>query len=140
MIIAAQMTADRVAITVSSLCAVHCLLTPAFLILTSGFISLSVNNELIHSYILMVAIPVSVVALTLGQRNHRTVAIFMIGLLGLVVLSTAWFLGEPRIGEYGEKALTVLGSILVVYAHYRNYCICRQINCDCCLAQDSEKG
>ena len=131
MIINAQMTADRVAISVSALCAIHCLFTPAFLILTSGFLSLSIDNELIHLYVLLVAIPVSLLALFLGQRNHKTFLIFIMGLSGLLVLSTAYLLGGNILGEYGEKAFTVLGSILVAYAHMRNYRTCRRINCDC---------
>ncbi len=139
MIITAQMTADRVAISVSALCAIHCLFTPVFLIMTSGVLPLSIDNELIHLYVLMVAIPFSLVALTLGQRNHKTVKIFVLGLFGLTALSAAWFLGEPMVGEYGEKVLTVLGSILVVYAHIRNYRRCRAVNCDCCHEDISEK-
>ena len=139
MIITAQITADRVAISVSALCAIHCLFTPALLIMISGVLPLSIDNELIHFFVLMAAIPVSFVALALGQRNHKTATIFVLGVFGLTVLSAAWFLGEANLGEYGEKALTVLGSILVVYAHIRNYRRCRAVNCDCCHEDISGK-
>ena len=34
-------------------------------------------------------------------------------------------------GEIGEKSLTVLGSLFVIYAHYKNHQICKELDCDC---------
>ena len=31
----------------------------------------------------------------------------------------------------GEKSLTLLGSLFVIYAHYKNHQICKELNCDC---------
>jgi hypothetical protein len=33
--------------------------------------------------------------------------------------------------EFGEKALTFLGSALVIYAHFSNYQTCKSIDCSC---------
>jgi hypothetical protein len=27
--------------------------------------------------------------------------------------------------------LTMIGSLTVIYCHYRNYKICKEVNCDC---------
>jgi len=52
-------------------------------------------------------------------------------LSGLAVLVTAVLLGEAIIGEAGEKTLTFFGSMLVVFAHYRNHQVCKELECSC---------
>jgi len=44
--------ADKFAAGLSIACALHCLLVPSFLIVTSGALALSIDNELIHWAIL----------------------------------------------------------------------------------------
>ena len=86
-----QLTTDKFAGTVSLVCALQCLLMPSFFIATSGLVSLSIDNEFVHSIILLIAVPVSLFAL-LGLKNHKNKLIFLIGMLGLVVLVAAFFL------------------------------------------------
>ena len=126
-----QTTTDKFAITLSLTCAVHCFFSPSFLILTSGFLSFSVDNEFIHTLILLVAAPVSICALVVGYRNHKTFSFIPVGVLGLLMLFSAVLLGESMLGEFGEKAWTLLGSILVAYSHFKNYKICETLDCSC---------
>ena len=126
-----QTTTDKFAITLSLTCAVHCFFSPSFLILTSGFLSFSINNEFIHTLILLVAAPVSIYALVVGYRNHKTLSFLPVGVLGLLMLLSAVLLGESMLGEFGEKAWTLLGSILVAYSHFKNYKICKTLDCSC---------
>ena len=58
-----QVKADKLSITLSLACMIHCLLMPSFLILTSGFLALSIDNELIHKVFLIIVLPVSLYAL-----------------------------------------------------------------------------
>ena len=115
-----QTTTDKFAITLSLTCAVHCFFSPSFLILTSGFLSFSINNEFIHTLILLVAAPVSIYALVGGYRNHKTFSFIPVGVLGLLMLFSAVLLGESMLGEFGEKSLTLLGSILIAYSQFKN--------------------
>ena len=48
-----------------------------------------------------------------------------------MILCAAVFIGEPFYGEMGERLFTLAGSILVVFAHYKNHQICKEINCEC---------
>ena len=127
-----QETTDKLAGSLSLLCALHCLFMPSFLILTSGFLSFSIDNEFLHFIILLFAVPVSVYALIQGLKNHKELFIFIIGLCGLSVLSTAYYLGEAALGETLEKTLTVAGSLIIVFAHYRNHQACKALECDSC--------
>ena len=126
-----QYTTDKFAMALSLACAAHCFFTPSFLILTSGFLSFSINNEFIHTLILLVAAPVSICALVVGYRNHKTFSFIPVGVLGLLMLLSAVLLGESMLGEFGEKAWTLLGSILVAYSHFKNYKICKTLDCSC---------
>ena len=127
-----QLTTDKFAGTVSLVCALQCLLMPSFFIATSGLISLSIDNEFVHSMILLIAVPVSLFALFLGLKNHQNKLIFLIGLLGLTVLIAAFFFAKVLFGENEEILFTVLGSMMVIYAHYKNHETCKELQCKSC--------
>ena len=81
---------DKFAAGLSIACALHCLLVPSFLIVSSGALALSIDNELIHWTILFLAIPVSIYALVTGVSNHNDYAVFLVGLAGLgTIFATA---------------------------------------------------
>ena len=128
-----QEYSDKTAISLSALCLVHCLLVPSFLVFLSGYISLSYNNELIHYAILFLAIPVSIYALITGVKNHNSYSYLYVGLLGILTLILAVTLGVQMWGEAGEKILTTVGALLVAISHFKNYRLCREVECDSCL-------
>ena len=127
-----QEYSDKTAISLSALCLVHCLLVPSFLVFLSGYISLSYNNELIHYAILFIAIPVSIYALIAGVKNHSSYTYLYVGLLGILTLILAVTLGVQIWGEAGEKILTTIGALLVAISHFKNYRLCREVECDSC--------
>ena len=125
-----QLFTDKLAISLSAICVLHCLFMPSFLILSSWFAAFSIDNEFIHYAILIVAIPVSAFALIRGFKNHKKLSYFVYGFFGLFLLAFA-VLAAGITGEIGEKSLTLLGSLFVIYAHYNNHQICKELNCDC---------
>ena len=127
-----QLTTDKFAGTVSLVCALQCLFMPSFFIATSGIVSLSIDNEFVHSIILFIAVPVSLFALLLGLENHKNKLIFLIGVLGLAVLIVAFLFAKTFFGENEEILFTVLGSMMVIYAHYQNHQTCKVIQCKSC--------
>ncbi len=122
---------DGVAISLSFLCVVHCLFTPSFIILAPSFLAFSLDNEFIHYLIILLAIPISLYALTSGYRAHDRISFLFMGVFGLSILFLAILMGENILGEYGEKGLTVLGSIIVAFSHFKNLKICKELDCDC---------
>tara|TARA_B100000674_G_scaffold493656_1_gene516442 strand:+ start:1051 stop:1449 length:399 start_codon:yes stop_codon:yes gene_type:complete len=127
-----QEYSDKTAISLSVICLMHCLLMPSFLVLLSGYVSLSYNNELVHYAILFLAIPISFYALLTGAKNHKSYTYLVWGLIGLLTLIFAVTLGVQLWGEFGEKLITSMGAILVAFSHYKNYKLCREANCDTC--------
>ena len=121
---------DKFAAGLSIACALHCLLVPSFFIVTSGALTLSIDNEFIHWAILFLAIPISTYALISGVSNHNDYGVFLIGLAGLGVLITT-ALSESFLTETSVTIFTLLGSALVVYAHTRNFQLCKELDCDC---------
>ena len=121
---------DKLAVGLSIACALHCLLVPSFLIITSGAVALSIDNELIHWVILFLAIPISVYALVTGIFNHNDYVVFLVGMAGLGVL-TATALSESILTETFVIIFTLVGSALVVYAHTKNFQLCKELDCDC---------
>jgi FtsH-binding integral membrane protein len=104
---------------------------PSFLILTSGFLAISIDNELIHKVFLIIVLPVSLYALISGYKNHKISSYLYLGISGLWLLIFAVFFGEGVFGEFAEKSLTLIGSIVVAYSHYKKYQACRELACDC---------
>ena len=127
-----QEYSDKTAISLSALCLVHCLLVPSFLVFLSGYVSLSYNNELIHYAILFIAIPVSFYALIIGVRNHKSYRFLYLGLTGIISLILAVTLGAQMWGEMGEKVLTTVGALLGAISHFKNYRLCREVECADC--------
>ena len=127
-----QEFSDKTAISLSAICLAHCLLVPSFLVLLSGYLSISYDNELIHYVTLFLAIPVSIYALITGVRNHRTYQYLAMGFVGLFFLIFAVTLGVQIWGELGEKGLTAIGASLVALSHFKNYRLCRKIDCEEC--------
>ena len=129
----AQMTSDKLAISLSAACVIHCLFAPTLIIFAYSFLSFSVESELVHYIILILALPISVLALILGYRNHKVLSFLVIGIAGLSLMLLAVLLGEGT----SEKVLTVIGSCTVAYAHYKNHKVCKELECNCHDKQNS---
>jgi|TARA_B110000459_G_scaffold201326_1_gene251756 hypothetical protein len=126
-----QLKTDKFAMTLSLVCVAHCFFVPSFIILTSSFLSFSIDNEFIHKAIVLIAVPVSIYALTLGYRNHKTTSFIPAGIFGLLTLIVAVLLGENILGESGERGLTLFGSVVIAYSHFRNHQVCKKLDCSC---------
>ena len=114
----------------SAMCMIHCLFAPSLIILSYSSLALTVESELIHKAILLLTIPVSIFAISLGYKNHSNNSIIYTGIAGLTILISALLIGES-IGENAGLILTTIGSLMVIACHYRNYRICKKVNCDC---------
>ena len=125
-----QESLDRVAVGLSGLCALHCLVTPLgivfFPILAASFGS----DERFHLGFAMLVLPSSALALVLGCRRHRDAGVLGLGVIGLVtlLLLAAW--GHAIFGEIWERVATAGASTVVAIAHVRNYRLCRRDACE----------
>ncbi len=126
-----QQITDKLSISLSLLCAIHCLAVPVMLALLPGFAALQLDNEAFHSWMLWAVIPASIYALTMGCKQHKRLRLLVVGGAGLILMILAVILAEEIIGESGEKILTLLGASLVAAGHYWNFRLCRHQDCAC---------
>ena len=80
---------DKLAVSTSTFCAIHCLCLPIFLGFFPALGTTLFGEELFHVLLLWLVIPLSLVALSLGCRRHRDVLVAAIGLVGLISLILA---------------------------------------------------
>ena len=125
-----QILSDKFAMSFSMLCLMHCLFAPALIVLSYSSLAITIESELVHKIILLLTIPISIFAITLGYKNHLNNSIIFIGISGLTILVAALLIGE-KINENTELILTTIGSMLLIFCHYKNYKICKKIYCDC---------
>ena len=122
----AQATADRLSIGLSMACAIHCLVTRVLLAFLPSIAALQLNTELFHLWMVIVVIPVSVYALTLGCKRHKRYRVLASGIVGIALLVSAIALYE-HVGELAEKILNVLGAFFVAIGHLSNYRLCQKL-------------
>lgn len=123
---------DRIAITVSMLCAIHCLLLPILLVALPALSTTIIADEVVHLVLVVVAIPFSLFALTLGCKLHQRKSFIAIGVFGLVLMLLALVSENLGFWHDAERVLTLSGALVVAFAHLRNFKLCRQVeDCSC---------
>lgn len=121
-----QALTDKFSISLSILCAIHCLALPLLLVALPSLGALQLQNEAFHIWMLIAVIPISIYALTMGCKKHQRYRLFLWGFSGLTLMILAVLLNHELLGESGEKALTLLGAVFVVIAHWGNFKRCQQ--------------
>ncbi len=113
-----QSLLDSIAIGASFACLIHCLAMPFFFAAIPALSEVFGTPELVHIIMLMIALPVSAMALVSGYRGHGAVFPAILGVTGLclMIMAVAW----PQ-REFSETGLTVLGSILLALGHFGNW-------------------
>jgi hypothetical protein len=106
---------DRIAITLSGLCIVHCLATAVLLALVSAAGS-ALGNPMIHEVGLTFAMLLGAVALGRGVIEHGFMMPSAVGAVGLGVMAGALTL--PHDGS--EALYTVIGVGILALGHQLN--------------------
>jgi len=124
-------TLDKFAILLSGVCLLHCLLTPTLITLLPVMYSANlVNDELFHQLLLWLVLPTSFIALFLGCRNHKQLAIVATGIVGISILVAVAVLGHELFSNIGEKIATSAGGLVLALSHFLNYRACQDDVCD----------
>ena len=106
--------ADKIAISLSSLCVMHCFLTPLLLVSAPSVAMLGLDSEWFHIWMVIGVLPISLYALNRGCKEHKQSSFFRLGVVGILLLVSALFVEDKLFGEAGEKILTLLGSVCIV--------------------------
>ena len=149
---------DRVAITMSVVCAIHCLITPIILVALPIIASTFWVHEDFHLWMLFLVIPTTSLAVFTGCRKHKDRWVMTFAIVGLSLLITALITemtgmasgctgcsacsgpaeqtttGADAKGFLGNTVpyyalVNTLGGLFLVAGHGRNFWLCRKAEC-----------
>ncbi len=128
-----QKIIDNLGITISSVCAIHCVLLPAiFIIAPYSFLA---SHEF-HEALIYFILPCAAIAFVLGCRKHGDLKVAVMGTLGVMLLASSLLFHEIfHAEEHSEELITVLitiaGSVMLILSHLRNRKLCLQEDYAC---------
>lgn len=112
---------DRIAIALSGLCILHCLAVPLIAaVLPIAFVSVGSETHF-HEVLLWGVVPTSLIGFGLGLRYHRRFWIPVVGGIGLAIVAFAAIVAHEQWQWWQELLLSMLGSVLLVVAHWHNF-------------------
>lgn len=112
---------DRIGISASLLCVLHCLATPA-LVLFMPILNETVSSHVFHHIIVWVVVPLAVWALLNGYRLHHQRRVLVLGLIGIALIFAAhYFEHQHKL----EVALMIVAGLVLAAAHLTNLRACR---------------
>ncbi|MGI9205259.1 MAG: MerC domain-containing protein [Woeseiaceae bacterium] len=115
---------DKIAVGLSGLCLLHCLLLP-FVVAVLPFLG-QFGNDHFHAELLLFVVPVSVIALGVGYRRHHRAVVLVFGATGLIILAIGGTYVHDTYGEMPDRAMTVTGSIILAFTHFKNFRLARK--------------
>lgn len=121
---------DKLGIVLSSVCLLHCLLTPlVFTLLPIISLNALWEDLLFHQLMLWLVIPTSTVALLIGCRKHHDLKILGSGFLGMTMLLLIALVGHELMSPWQEKLATSIAGITLALSHYLNFRACQNHPC-----------
>ncbi|MGB0693903.1 MAG: MerC domain-containing protein [Pseudomonadales bacterium] len=121
---------DTAAVILSGICMLHCLALPVVLTIFPIFNVALLDEQTFHLVMLIVILPISLVALTIGCTQHKDRLTIVLGTTGLGVLMFTAVFGHEAFGFTGERIITSIGGLILASAHIQNYRCCRRDDCD----------
>ena len=122
---------DQLSVGAALLCGIHCFMTPIIFALLPSLKAYTIlNSHNFHFWMLIAVLPTSLITLAMGCKKNQKNTFFIIGLVGLSILIFSTFWGHQLFGCKYEKYLTLLGSLIISFAHINNYLLCRKNKCN----------
>lgn len=141
---------DSLAVGMSMMCAIHCLVTPALIIFLPLLATTFWVHQDFHLWMMLLVLPTTGFAMFLGCRKHKDKWVLALGVAGLLILSAVAvhgsFLGVPEAHTAGDNCLHCIqagsrslvdpisltnffGGLLLIFGHARNFLLCRKQDC-----------
>jgi hypothetical protein len=119
---------DRIAITLSTICIVHCLAMP-FVVALLPIAAITFGSDgHFHALMLWLVVPTSAVGFALGYRVHAKVGVVLTGAVAVAILAVVALWGHAHWNPTVEVAVNVAASFLLANAHWRNFREVRRIH------------
>jgi hypothetical protein len=111
---------DKLGIFLSALCALHCVLTPIFVLSLPIMARYYLANPYFHVLIAFLILPVGLWAFVRGYGHHHNSRVLWLGLPGLLIVAVVPILVHNFRLPWNELAWMVSGSFLLIRAHWIN--------------------
>jgi hypothetical protein len=121
--------ADQIGVWTSTLCVVHCLLTPVVLSLSAVSAHFLPSEERTHRALAVAIALLGAIALIKGYRNHRSLRVLFLMVAGLAFIFGGAFWGDHLPSHGVEILVTLIGSGFMIAAHRTNHTFCRDCSC-----------
>lgn len=120
-------TMDKIGMSVSTICAIHCLLTPVLLpLLTLSGLTFVSDPQFELGLVALAVVLASYSILTSYFKQHKKLLPFYFFLLGITFVIIA----KSLVSEQLERFVLPIGALLFTLAHGVNWRLCR--NCPEC--------
>lgn len=142
---------DSLAISMSVICAVHCLLTPLLIALLPIISTTFWVHENFHLWMVFLVVPTTSLAVFMGCRKHKDKLVASLSITGLAfilfiaVYQYIFHAGHPldangictSCTHHGSGSflnlttiLNSVGGLFLACAHFRNFKLCRKADCN----------
>ncbi|WP_169332199.1 MerC domain-containing protein [Gracilimonas tropica] len=111
---------DKLGLSLSALCAIHCLFVPVVIALMPlSPLALTIEHWLHPIFALLIA-PTIIYAVRRSHFNKRIVTLLSFGFLFILA---GWLIGDFLLehGHTFETVSTLTGSVLLIAGHWQNY-------------------
>jgi len=116
---------DNMAVALSGICLVHCLTLPVLIALVP-FMSQFAEGHF-HVQMLLVVLPVSIMAFSLGFRRHRVKRVIIWGGVGMLLLVLGATVIHDSFGLVADRTVTICAALILAFAHFFNNRFSRHI-------------
>ncbi|HPH99047.1 MAG TPA: MerC domain-containing protein [Chitinophagaceae bacterium] len=114
---------DALGIATSIACAIHCAVLPLFLISLPILGADIINNKPFEYGMIVLAFSIGCIALYHGiKKHHHNITPLLIFIVGMICLVLKEGFNDA------EVLLLIPAIILIIWAHYMNYRLCRKAN------------
>ncbi|RUL82794.1 MerC domain-containing protein [Tautonia sociabilis] len=117
---------DRIGVALSASCAVHCLLTPLLLAVSSAGLLSWLADERLELGLIAAALLIGVIGIGTGCVRHRRYGLIALPAVAIALIAASRLLEESP----AETALVVVGGLTLAAAHVVNLYFCRR--CESC--------
>jgi len=126
---ALRIPADRLGIWASTLCIVHCIVTPVVLSLSVVSAHFLPSEERTHRTLALLIAMFGALALIKGYRQHRRLRVVLFMGVGLTSIFAGAYWGDRLPSHGAEVVITFVGSCFMIAAHRLNHTFCNDCKC-----------
>ena len=120
---------DQIGVWTSTLCVIHCLLTPVVLSLSTVSAHFLPSEERTHRTLAVVITALGAIALVKGYRRHRSWRVLALMAVGLAFIFGGAYWGDHLPSHAVKVLVTLIGSGFMIAAHRTNHTFCRDCSC-----------